>query len=91
MGHVPDYSDLEAQWLADCHKWNTNITTTNHRQPALSNPPDFLKLFARGYGAYGGLEAGLDEATSAAGWLTVSYSTKPNRRILACTRGAWLY
>jgi hypothetical protein len=88
MGHVPDYSDLEAQWLADCHKWNTNITTTNHRQPALSNPPDFLKLFTHGYDTYEDLKAELDKATSAAGWLTVSYSTKPNRRILACTRGA---
>jgi hypothetical protein len=45
MGHVPDYSDLEAQWLTDCHNWNTNITTTNYRQPALFNPPGFLKLF----------------------------------------------
>jgi len=88
MAHVPNYSGLKAQWLTDCHNWNTNITATNRRQPALSNPSGFLKLFNNGYNTYKDLKADLDKATSAASWLTVFYSTKPNRQIMAYTRGA---
>ncbi|KAH8749108.1 hypothetical protein F5883DRAFT_233004 [Diaporthe sp. PMI_573] len=35
MAQVPDYSGLEVQWQVDCANWNSNITATNHRQPAL--------------------------------------------------------
>jgi hypothetical protein len=87
MADVPDYSGLQAMWRADCAKWNFNITATNHRRPALSNPPPFLKLFNDGYDTYTDLKADLDEATSSAGWLTVFYSVKPNRKILVCSRG----
>jgi len=82
---MPDYLGLKAQWLTDCHNWNTNITATNYRQPVLSNPPGFLKLFNNGYNTYKDLKADLDKATSTAGWLIVSYSIKPNRQILAYT------
>jgi hypothetical protein len=88
MAEVPDYSGLEAQWQVDCHNWNANITATNHRRPALSNPPTFLKLFNDGYDTYADLKADLDEATSSAGWLTVKQNSKPNHAILACSRGA---
>jgi hypothetical protein len=64
MSEVPDYSGLEAQWQVDYHNWNTNITATNHRRPALSSPPTFLKLFNNGYNTYEDLKADLDEATS---------------------------
>ncbi|KAL2272258.1 hypothetical protein FJTKL_07167 [Diaporthe vaccinii] len=88
MTQVPDYSGLEPQWQADCHSWNSSITTTNHRQPALSNPSMFLRLFNDGYDTYENLKAELDEATRLAGWLTVSYSSKSTRKMLACSRGA---
>ena len=51
MADVPDYLRLEA-WQADCLKWNSNITAANHRRPALSNRPPFLKLFHDGYNTY---------------------------------------
>jgi hypothetical protein len=71
MAQVPDYSGLEAQWQADCQNWNANITGTNHRQPALANPPPFLKLFHDGYGTFESLKADLDEATKLSGYFTV--------------------
>lgn len=88
MAQVPDYSGLEAQWLADCHNWNNNITATNHRQPALSNPPAFLKLFQDGCDTYKELKTDLDESTKSAGFLTVTRKSDPKRVVLLCSRGA---
>ena len=59
MAQAPDYSGLEAQWQVDCHKWNSNITATNGRQPALSNPSPYLRLFHDGYDTYEDLRADL--------------------------------
>ena len=87
MADVSDYSGLEAIWQADCAKWNSNITAINHCCLVLSNPPPFLKLFNDSYDIYTDLKADLDEATSSAGWLTVSYSAKPNRKILVYSQG----
>ena len=67
MAEVPNYSGLKAQWQVDYHNWNANITATNHRRPALSNPPTFLKLFNNRYDIYADLKADLDKATSSAG------------------------
>jgi hypothetical protein len=88
MALIPDYSGLEPEWLADCHKWNANITATNHRQPALSNPPTYLRLFNDGYDTLDDLKADLDKATTNAGWLTVKYHAKENYTKLLCSRGA---
>jgi hypothetical protein len=88
MAQVPDYSGLEAQWQADCYNWNTNITVTNHRLPALSNPPMFLKLFNDGYDTFEDLKAELDVSTKSAGWLTLVRSSKANHATLICSRGA---
>lgn len=44
MADIPDYSGLEAQWQADCHNWNSNITATNRRRPALSNQLPHIDL-----------------------------------------------
>jgi len=87
MADVPDYSGLEAMWQAEYAKWNSNIIAINYCRPVLSNPPLFLKLFNDSYDTYIDLKADLDKATSSAGWLTVSYSIKPNRKILVCSQG----
>jgi hypothetical protein len=88
MSEYPDYSGLEAQWQTDCQQWNGSITATNHRRPALSNPPMYLKLFNDGYDTYADLKADLDEATKLAGWLTVAQRSKPDVVTLGCSRGA---
>lgn len=88
MAEVPDYSGLEAQWQSDCLKWNTNITATNRRQPALSRPPAYLKLFHDGYDTYDDLKADLDTATKMAGYVTVKEDSGANYARLRCSRGS---
>ena len=83
MVQVPDYSGLEAQWQTDCHNWNANITAINHRLPALSNPPAFVKLFQDGYYPFKDLKAASDQTTTSAGWLTVVHNSKPKKTLLA--------
>jgi hypothetical protein len=88
MAQVPDYSGLEVQWQVDCANWNSNITATNHRQPALSNPSPFLTLSNDGYDTYDDLKADLDVATKSAGWVTHILNSRPNSKTLVCGRGA---
>jgi hypothetical protein len=88
MSQVPDYSGLEAQWQADCHNWNNNITATNRRLPALSSPPIFLKLFNDRYDTFKDLKAELDVFTTSARWLTQVQSSKPNHVTLTYSRSA---